>query len=145
METMLPKVEFVLGSEVSPSHFFKSSYARSVAETSARDSKSLDYDFLDNGTITEESGGGSGTNDGNNNFYSLVNFGSESGGGAAQPSSAIWSSAVQQVRSVDVFFSVLRGLSTVTNRWKKLSFFSVVNVDYRIYCVVYSVGLVTLR
>ncbi|XP_078035602.1 uncharacterized protein LOC144469330 [Augochlora pura] len=65
-----PKVEFALGSEVSLGHFFKSSFARAFV-TSTRDSKSLDYELLDN-TIAEEPEL-NGNND--NNFYSLVNFG----------------------------------------------------------------------
>ncbi|KZC05670.1 PREDICTED: uncharacterized protein LOC107194019 [Dufourea novaeangliae] len=66
-----PKVEFALGSEVSLEHFFKSSFARSFV-TNCRDSKSLDYELLDN-TIAEEPE--SYGNAGNNNFFSLVNFG----------------------------------------------------------------------
>ena len=68
-----PKVEFALGKEVSMGQFFKSSFARSFF-SHCRDTKSLDYEFLDNGTITEEPEGVS--DKGNNNFYSLVNFGS---------------------------------------------------------------------
>lgn len=68
-----PKLEFALGSEVSMGHFFKSSFARSFI-SNCRDSKSLDYEFLDNGTITEEP---ESLNKGkNSNFYSLMNFGS---------------------------------------------------------------------
>ncbi|CAK9833478.1 hypothetical protein ANTRET_LOCUS10155 [Anthophora retusa] len=62
-----PRVEFALGSEVSLEHFFKSSFARSFV-TNCRDSKSLDYELLDN-TIAEET-----ETNGNNNFFSLVNF-----------------------------------------------------------------------
>ncbi|KOC67263.1 hypothetical protein WH47_00133 [Habropoda laboriosa] len=64
-----PRVEFALGSEVSLEHFFKSSFARSFV-TNCRDSKSLDYELLDN-TISEEAET-NGNN--NNNFFSLVNF-----------------------------------------------------------------------
>lgn len=84
-----PKVEFALGSEVSPGHFFKSDFARSfVTTTGARDSKSLDYEFYDaedhrqqvhagaapSAAATPIGGLESGSS-GNNNFYSLVNFG----------------------------------------------------------------------
>lgn len=101
-----PKVEFALGSEVSPGHFFKSNFARQFVNTCGRDSKSLDYEFIDNGTISEEpellsslnaslncnNANGSSTNNinsnnvGNNNhnnnngnFYSLMNFGTSEG------------------------------------------------------------------
>lgn len=64
-----PRVEFALGSEVSLEHFFKSSFARSFV-TNYRDSKSLDYEFLDNIIAEEVETNGSN----NNNFFSLVNF-----------------------------------------------------------------------
>ncbi|CAL7934874.1 unnamed protein product [Xylocopa violacea] len=64
-----PRVEFALGSEVSLEHFFKSSFARSFV-TNCRDSKSLDYELLDNTIATETK-----TNGNNNNFFSLLNFG----------------------------------------------------------------------
>ncbi|XP_043255873.1 uncharacterized protein LOC122399328 [Colletes gigas] len=67
----VPKVEFALGSEVSLEHFFKSSFARSFV-TNCRDAKSLDYELLDN-TIAEET---ETNGNANNNFFSLVNFGS---------------------------------------------------------------------
>jgi hypothetical protein len=55
MAAEAPRVEFALGSEVSPGHFFKSSFARSFVSASCRDStKSLDYEFYENGTIAEE-------------------------------------------------------------------------------------------
>lgn len=83
-----PKVEFALGSEVSMGHFFKSSFARSFI-SNCRDAKSLDYEFLDNGTITEEPEGVS--DKGNNNFYSLVNFGSTiEEGSDTEPSRSVW-------------------------------------------------------
>ncbi|KAG7189496.1 hypothetical protein KM043_017190 [Ampulex compressa] len=66
-----PKVEFAIGSEMSPGHFFKSSFARSFI-TSCRETKSLDYEFLDNGTIAEEAE--SHIDGKNNNFFSLINF-----------------------------------------------------------------------
>ncbi|KAK2586585.1 hypothetical protein KPH14_011463 [Odynerus spinipes] len=73
--TPQPKVEFALGSEVSPCHFFKSSFARSLVRN-ARDAKSLDYELLDNGTIIEETAECNA--DGrNNNFFSLLEFRSE--------------------------------------------------------------------
>ncbi|XP_076752586.1 uncharacterized protein LOC143424421 [Xylocopa sonorina] len=65
-----PRVEFALGSEVSLEHFFKSSFARSFV-TNCRDSKSLDYELLDNQIATETKTNGSN----NNNFFSLLNFG----------------------------------------------------------------------
>lgn len=70
-----PKVEFALGSEVSPCHFFKSSFARSLVRN-ARDAKSLDYELLDNGTIIEETPECNA--DGrNNNFFSMLEFRNE--------------------------------------------------------------------
>lgn len=63
-----PRVEFALGSEVSLEHFFKSNFARSFV-TNCRDSKSLDYELLDNAFDKEIE-----TNTKNNNFFSLVNF-----------------------------------------------------------------------
>lgn len=85
-----PKLEFALGSEVSMGHFFKSSFARSFI-SNCRDSKSLDYEFLDNGTITEEP---ESLNKGkNSNFYSLMNFGSgndDEEGNDSEQSRSIW-------------------------------------------------------
>ncbi|XP_012279537.1 uncharacterized protein LOC105699254 [Orussus abietinus] len=72
-----PKVEFALGSEVSPGHFFKSSFARSFV-TNCRDTKSLDIGFLDN-AIAEEPESIVAADNRNNNFCSLVNFGSLTG------------------------------------------------------------------
>lgn len=62
-----PKVEFALGSEVSLEHFFKSSFARAFV-INCRDTKSLDYEMLDNTVAGEAETNG-------NNFFSLVNFG----------------------------------------------------------------------
>ncbi|KOX81197.1 hypothetical protein WN51_00104 [Melipona quadrifasciata] len=45
--TETPKVEFALGNKVSRRHFFKSNFARSFV-TNCRDSRSLDYGFLNN-------------------------------------------------------------------------------------------------
>ncbi|XP_051162654.1 uncharacterized protein LOC127282456 [Leptopilina boulardi] len=85
-----PKLEFALGSEVSMGHFFKSSFARSFI-SNCRDSKSLDYEFLDNGTITEEP---ESLNKGkNSNFYSLMNFGTgndDEEGNDSEQSRSIW-------------------------------------------------------
>ncbi|XP_031836216.2 uncharacterized protein LOC116428567 [Nomia melanderi] len=64
------KVEFALGSDVSLEHFFKSSFARAFV-SSSRDSKSLDYELLDNAIV--ESPDTNGNVD--NNFFSLINFG----------------------------------------------------------------------
>ncbi|XP_076234352.1 uncharacterized protein LOC143179154 [Calliopsis andreniformis] len=69
----VPRVEFALGSEVSLEHFFKSSFARSFV-TNSRDTKSLDYELLDN-TIIEEAETNGNSNNNINNFFSLVNFG----------------------------------------------------------------------
>ena len=70
MATETPKVEFALGSEVSPGRFFKSAFARNFI-SSGRDCKSLDYELLDNGVAQEEE---DRNNNGRNNFFSLVNF-----------------------------------------------------------------------
>lgn len=89
-----PKVEFALGSEVSPGHFFKSSFARSFASGSNRiaDTKSLDYDFYEaNATIVEEPPDSPSQQ--NNNFYSLVNFDKET----EQPNSSVWANSSGKV------------------------------------------------
>lgn len=66
-------VQFALGNEVSPHcHFFKSSFARSLVRN-VRDSKSLDYELHDNGTIVEETSESNADNR-NNNFFSLLDF-----------------------------------------------------------------------
>ncbi|XP_011635246.1 uncharacterized protein LOC105425926, partial [Pogonomyrmex barbatus] len=70
MTTETPKVEFALGSEVSPGRFFKSAFARNFI-SSGRDCKSLDYELLDNAVENEED---RNNNARNNNFLSLVNF-----------------------------------------------------------------------
>lgn len=89
MTTETPKVEFALGSEVSPGRFFKSAFARNFI-SSGRDCKSLDYELLDNveGNAEERS-----SNARNNNFLSLVNFadgGPASGDDAAARVAALW-------------------------------------------------------
>ncbi|XP_018376550.1 PREDICTED: uncharacterized protein LOC108769840 [Trachymyrmex cornetzi] len=70
MTSETPKVEFALGSEVSPGRFFKSAFARNFI-SSGRDCKSLDYELLDN---VERNEGDRNNNGRNNNFFSLVNF-----------------------------------------------------------------------
>lgn len=72
MEEIKPKIEFEVGSEVSPGHFFKSSFARSFV-TNCRDIKSLDTEFMD---VNEEQSDGNLSTDTikSNNYYSLVNF-----------------------------------------------------------------------
>lgn len=71
MDSNTPKVEFALGSEVSLNNF-KSNFARSVV-INCRESKSLDYK-LRNNTPNEDD---TQTNGNNNNFFSLVNLGSD--------------------------------------------------------------------
>ncbi|XP_035730921.1 uncharacterized protein LOC118445478 [Vespa mandarinia] len=67
-------VQFALGNEVSPHcHFFKSSFARSLVRN-VRDSKSLDYELHDNGTIVEETSAECNADNRNNNFFSLLDF-----------------------------------------------------------------------
>lgn len=90
-------MEFALGSEVSPSRFFKSAFARNFIN-SGRDCKSLDYELLDNVATggNEEDRNNNGRN---NNFFSL-NFadgkpanGGGGGGGddaAAARAAALW-------------------------------------------------------
>ncbi|XP_011060432.1 PREDICTED: uncharacterized protein LOC105149593 [Acromyrmex echinatior] len=70
MTSETPKVEFALGSEVSPGRFFKSAFARNFI-SSGRDCKSLDYELLDNVERNEDDRNNNGRN---NNFFSLVNF-----------------------------------------------------------------------
>lgn len=70
MDSNTSKVEFALGSEVSLNHF-KSNFARSFV-TNCRESKSLDYELLNNTTGEDDTQ----TNGNNNNFFSL-NFGSD--------------------------------------------------------------------
>ncbi|XP_072764443.1 uncharacterized protein [Anoplolepis gracilipes] len=71
MTTETPKVEFALGSEVSPGRFFKSAFARNFI-SSGRDCKSLDYELLDNAVVNERED--RNNNARNNNFFSLVNL-----------------------------------------------------------------------
>ncbi|KAH0951626.1 hypothetical protein HN011_010289 [Eciton burchellii] len=71
MATEIPKIEFALGSEVSPGRFFKSAFARNFI-SSSRDCKSLDYELLDNAAAN--TGEQDNNNARNNNFLSLVNF-----------------------------------------------------------------------
>lgn len=104
MTTESPKVEFALGSEVSPGRFFKSTFARAFTTTttttatitattgnsnggdgSDRDCKSLDYELLQNAAgpvaVVEDHG------DRDNRFFSLVaNFADRpaNGDGAAR-------------------------------------------------------------
>ncbi|XP_032670272.1 uncharacterized protein LOC116843713 isoform X2 [Odontomachus brunneus] len=72
-----PKVEFALGSEVSPGRFFKSAFARTFTNGNAgcRDCKSLDYELLHDAAaavavVSEDLG----NNNNNNNarFFSLA-------------------------------------------------------------------------
>ncbi|KAM0731285.1 hypothetical protein ACS0PU_002345 [Formica fusca] len=71
MTTEIPKVEFALGSEVSPGRFFKSAFARNFI-SSGRDCKSLDYELLDNAVVNQRDDRNNNTR--NNNFFSLVTF-----------------------------------------------------------------------
>lgn len=71
MTTEIPKVEFALGSEVSPGRFFKSAFARNFI-SSGRDCKSLDYELLDNAVVDQRDDRNNNTR--NNNFFSLVTF-----------------------------------------------------------------------
>ncbi|KMQ97284.1 j domain-containing protein [Lasius niger] len=73
MTTETPKVEFALGSEVSPGRFFKSAFARNFI-SSGRDCKSLDYELLDNAIVDDHQREDRNNNARNNNFFSLVNF-----------------------------------------------------------------------
>ncbi|XP_029168137.1 uncharacterized protein LOC114938366 [Nylanderia fulva] len=75
MTTETPKVEFALGSEVSPGRFFKSAFARNFI-SSGRDCKSLDYELLDNAVVNDHREDRN-NNARNNNFFSLVNFGDD--------------------------------------------------------------------
>ncbi|XP_012543654.1 uncharacterized protein LOC105841083 [Monomorium pharaonis] len=94
MTAETPKVEFALGSEVSPGRFFKSAFARNFI-SSGRDCKSLDYELLDNVEEREEdrnnNAGGR-----NNNFFSLVNFAdsrssaANGSGGDDDAAAALW-------------------------------------------------------
>ncbi|KAK1129980.1 hypothetical protein K0M31_019669 [Melipona bicolor] len=64
--TETPKVEFALGNKVSRRHFFKSSFARSFV-TNCRDSRSLEYGFLNNRNYEDVKASG-------DDYHSLVNL-----------------------------------------------------------------------
>ena len=100
------KVEFALGREVSMGPFFKSSFARSFI-SNYRDSKSLDYEFLDNGTITEEPEGAN--NSRNNNCFSLMNFGLTT----EQPKDTESSRSVWKIGEVSIFLKYMFTFSRV--------------------------------
>lgn len=103
MTTEAPKVEFALGSEVSPGRFFKSAFARNFI-SSGRDCKSLDYQLLDN---VEESEEDRNNNARNNNFFSLVNFaGSRPANGGGGDDAALWEQP--KPKEVNAFCTVLQ-------------------------------------
>jgi len=112
MTTEIPKVEFALGSEVSPGRFFKSAFARNFI-SSGRDCKSLDYELLDNVDESEEERNNN-NNVRNNNFFSLVNFAdgrpTNGGGGggddAAARATALWEQP--KLKEVNAFCTVLQ-------------------------------------
>ncbi|KAJ8667330.1 hypothetical protein QAD02_008992 [Eretmocerus hayati] len=106
-----PRPEFALGSEVSPTHFFKSSFARSFVNTGSNKAsgvKSLhlgghhddiESQVLVNGiSNSNNSIGGSVTvgngssNNNNNNFYSLVHFSQQQ-----RPEQRIWTAAANGI------------------------------------------------
>ncbi|XP_058793114.1 uncharacterized protein DDB_G0271670-like [Phymastichus coffea] len=93
-----PKIEFALGSEVSPGHFFKSSFARRFADgvggSRLADTKSLDYD-LANATIAEEPPCSPSQL---NNFHSLVNFDKE----IERPDSSAWAANNAKSSSIGI-------------------------------------------
>lgn len=100
-----PKVEFALGSEVSPGRFFKSAFARNFI-SSGRDCKSLDYELLDNAEENEED---RNNNARNNNFFSLVNFAGSrpaNGDDAAVRAAALWEQP--KPKEVNAFCTVLQ-------------------------------------
>lgn len=111
-----PKVEFALGSEVSPGRFFKSAFARNFI-SSGRDCKSLDYELLDNVGDRNGMEDRDGGNARNNNFFSLVNFadgGPASGDDAATAAraAALWEQP--KPKEVNVFCTVLQLFSFAT-------------------------------
>ncbi|XP_046492226.1 uncharacterized protein [Neodiprion pinetum] len=67
-----PKVEFAVGSEVSSVSFYKSSFARSFA-MNARETKSLDFAFMNGETIAEEPNSSPTSYDNRNNNFVLHN------------------------------------------------------------------------
>ncbi|XP_012267126.2 uncharacterized protein LOC105692477 [Athalia rosae] len=74
----MQKVEFAVGSEVSPASFYKSAFARSFAMNS-RETKSLDFGFMNNETIAEEpTDCNVNTDSKNNNFVSQHTGGKQS-------------------------------------------------------------------
>lgn len=86
MTTETPKVEFALGSEVSPGRFFKSAFARNFI-SSGRDCKSLDYELLDNAVVDERE---DRNNNARNNFFSLVNFTDDKPVNGNDDAAALW-------------------------------------------------------
>lgn len=86
MTTETPKVEFALGSEVSPGRFFKSAFARNFI-SSGRDCKSLDYELLDNAVVDERE---DRNNNARNNFFSLVNFADDKPTNDSNDAAALW-------------------------------------------------------
>lgn len=106
MTTEAPKVEFALGSEVSPGRFFKSAFARNFTG-SGRDCKSLDYELLDNVEGNEDDRDGNARN---NNFFSLVNF--ANGDDAAARAAALWQQP--KPKEVNAFCTVLQYFSFAT-------------------------------
>ncbi|XP_011250831.1 uncharacterized protein LOC105248011 [Camponotus floridanus] len=86
MTTETPKVEFALGSEVSPGRFFKSAFARNFI-SSGRDCKSLDYELLDNAVVDERE---DRNNNARNNFLSLVNFADDKPVNVNDDAAALW-------------------------------------------------------
>jgi len=103
MATETPKVEFALGSEVSPGRFFKSAFARNFI-SSGRDCKSLNYELLDNGVQEEEDR----NNNGRNNFFSLVNFADKptNGEDAVARTASLWEQP--KLKEVNAFCTILQ-------------------------------------
>lgn len=103
MTSECPKVEFALGSEVSPGRFFKSAFARNFIG-SGRDCKSLDYELLDN---VGAGGEDRNNNARNNNFFSLVNFAdSRPANGGDDAAAALWEQP--KPKEVNAFCTVLQ-------------------------------------
>lgn len=112
MTTEIPKVEFALGSEVSPGRFFKSAFARNFI-SSSRDCKSLDYELLDNATAASTAEEDRNNNARNNNFFSLVNFadgGLANGDDAATTrAAALWEQPKPKEVNASSLYSISRG------------------------------------